>query len=312
MTTIRQAHNKKYTCVSNELCQDANISFSALGLLIYLLSLPDNWNINVSHLCTLRKEKRKGVLSLLNELKKSGYVYLIKTSMKSSWEYIVFEKKISESEFKEFLRTIPSGNSSCEEQFLKEQLQSTKENIDNKKEEYTNVPLQKREDVNHEFIKENKEKYEKISGRLFELVLQGYSKSKRPDINKWCEELDKIHRLDGHSLEEIEQMIEWSHQDNFWKKNIRSPESLRKHWEKMAVKKFESPVDQRIKLNRSIAEKIHSVLKNSSSSFAASCSQRFFISKDKVGLKGGDWLLLSMDTSEFERILIKWFNLEKK
>lgn len=131
MASIRQAHKKNYTVITNDLAQDHSLSFAARGLLLYLLSLPDDWKIQVSHLTTLTDLKTKGVLSLLKELKINGYIHLTKLSMVSGWEYYVFEKKISEEEFKEFLRTKPLGlqsNYAFEEEFRKEQLLSNKEN----------------------------------------------------------------------------------------------------------------------------------------------------------------------------------------
>jgi hypothetical protein len=45
--------------------------------------------------------------------------------------------------------------------------------------------------------------------------------------------MEKIMRLDKRSVADVEAMILWSTQDDFWTGNIRSPEKLRKHFDLM-------------------------------------------------------------------------------
>lgn len=61
--------------------------------------------------------------------------------------------------------------------------------------------------------------------------------------------MEKIMRLDKRSPGDIETMIVWATQDDFWSGNIRSPEKLRKHFDlmihQMAKRKpVESPKPQ--------------------------------------------------------------------
>ncbi len=49
-------------------------------------------------------------------------------------------------------------------------------------------------------------------------------KGKRDD---WAEHIEKLHRIDGRSYEQIEAMIRWVQADNFWHKNILSTSKLR-------------------------------------------------------------------------------------
>lgn len=139
MTVIRQAHTKKYTCIFNALAQDNSLSLGARGLMLYLLSLPYDWKIHVSQLQSVMKEGRKMILNYLTELKEARYIYLHKKGYSQGWEYVIFETPYTEESLKEYLRTIPSGNSSCGKQFAGEQLQSTntntKKNLLHKEEE---------------------------------------------------------------------------------------------------------------------------------------------------------------------------------
>lgn len=61
---------------------------------------------------------------------------------------------------------------------------------------------------------------------------------------KWAGDLDKLHRLDGRSWQDIEQMIAWlalgGSDALFWQGVVLSAESLRKGWDKIAVQRRRS------------------------------------------------------------------------
>lgn len=62
--------------------------------------------------------------------------------------------------------------------------------------------------------------------------------SKRPNVSKaFVLEIERMQRLDGHTLNEIQEMILWSQQDNFWKSNILSSTKLRARFDQMRLKK---------------------------------------------------------------------------
>jgi len=63
-----------FTTIINTTIKDTNLSFAARGLLTYLLSLPDDWDINVTHLMTQSRAKRKHILTLIDELIHFGYI----------------------------------------------------------------------------------------------------------------------------------------------------------------------------------------------------------------------------------------------
>jgi hypothetical protein len=43
----------------------------------------------------------------------------------------------------------------------------------------------------------------------------------------WAEHIEKLHRIDGRTYEQIEYMIKWTQSDSFWKQNILSTAKLR-------------------------------------------------------------------------------------
>lgn len=49
-------------------------------------------------------------------------------------------------------------------------------------------------------------------------------------LQAWADAFDKCHRLDGHSWDEIEQVLLFSQADKFWQQNILSGGNFRKHY----------------------------------------------------------------------------------
>jgi hypothetical protein len=75
MTIIRRSlRPSHYTVIDNQVLQDKRLSWKAQGLLTYLLSLPDSWQINTKHLSKERSDGKDSTLSGLKELEALGYV----------------------------------------------------------------------------------------------------------------------------------------------------------------------------------------------------------------------------------------------
>lgn len=77
---MKQIHIHKRSryanCVitSNELAQNASLTFAARGLLLYMLSLPPEWNLTESYLVTQSPKSRDHLRRLLAELEENGYL----------------------------------------------------------------------------------------------------------------------------------------------------------------------------------------------------------------------------------------------
>ena len=61
--------------------------------------------------------------------------------------------------------------------------------------------------------------------------------AKEKRIQKWAKIIDHILRLDKRDSTEVEELIVWSQQDDFWQDNILSTAKLRKHYDKMLARK---------------------------------------------------------------------------
>jgi hypothetical protein len=83
----------------------------------------------------------------------------------------------------------------------------------------------------------------RLSGLLADKILFNNSsnrslqnRNKRVTILKWSLDIEKLHRIDNQSFEDIEAVINWCQADDFWKSNILSATTLRKQWDKLIVK----------------------------------------------------------------------------
>jgi hypothetical protein len=84
----------------------------------------------------------------------------------------------------------------------------------------------------------------RLSELLADLILQnnpGNTKlnngKREATVSRWAADIDKLIRLDGQGVQEIEGVILWCQADDFWKSNILSGGKLRKQYDQLAVKK---------------------------------------------------------------------------
>ena len=74
MSVIRIHKTNNFTVMSNHHFKEKKLSLKAKGLLSLMLSLPDDWDYNVSGLVKLSKDGKDSVMSALQELEKFGYL----------------------------------------------------------------------------------------------------------------------------------------------------------------------------------------------------------------------------------------------
>lgn len=94
MSTIRVSKDSNYSCINNQPIRNTELTWAARGLLIFLLSMPDDWTANVEHLTTQGPSGRDHIYSLLKELEIGGY--LTRTKKKDDrgrweWEHLLHE-----------------------------------------------------------------------------------------------------------------------------------------------------------------------------------------------------------------------------
>lgn len=72
-TIRRTKRTGNFTTVRNEYLQDVNLSWKAKGLITYIMSLPPDWQLNLSDLKNRSKDGRDATAAGLRELITNGY-----------------------------------------------------------------------------------------------------------------------------------------------------------------------------------------------------------------------------------------------
>lgn len=98
---------------------------------------------------------------------------------------------------------------------------------------------------------QKKVKYSDDDMRLTKLLISLIEKNTpewtlKGNIETWAEHIEKLHRIDGRTYEQIEYMIRWTQADAFWRQNILSTAKLRE--------KFNDLIP---KLKASVTKEIH-------------------------------------------------------
>ena len=97
----RKAGRKQWVIIDKTAAHDASLSWKAKGLLLYMLSMPDDWSFYVSELKSHATDGRDSTASGLKELEKAGY--LVKTKRRDSkgkfqgYDYNLFETPLPEN-----------------------------------------------------------------------------------------------------------------------------------------------------------------------------------------------------------------------
>ena len=328
MSVIRvQKHNTDYVVINRHPLEDPNLSFKAKGLWAYCMSRPDNWEFHVSHLATVSKEKLRAVYSAIDELIEAGYCEKSQKVREKGqkgrgrfdgMDYVVYEKPISNMFLKRrFVHaqnvdaqnvTLPS-NERNQSLFLSEEVKE-----ESKKECPSSVPSPDLSDANaigrsskKPFTDESKEKAEELLRRLREL----YPKMKQPNLEAWAIEIDKIHRLDERSWEDIDYMIEFAMADDFWSRNILSPNAMRRNWDKLVAagrpKKVVTAEEFQRK-NIEVALQAKSQLRASGS---VKARELFLSNTHLVRLDTGGRINLTENPEEFDNKMMELFNIKK-
>lgn len=67
-----------FTVLHNHVLRDQRLSFKARGLLVYILSMPDNFKFTAELLTRHAPDGRQSVISGLRELRQAGYLTIEK------------------------------------------------------------------------------------------------------------------------------------------------------------------------------------------------------------------------------------------
>ncbi|WP_027633079.1 hypothetical protein [Clostridium hydrogeniformans] len=83
----------------------------------------------------------------------------------------------------------------------------------------------------------------RLAEYLFNHIKSNNPKTRKPNFQTWSKEFDKILRIDNRDLEEVKELIVFSQKHEFWHRNILSPSSLRKQYDRLLLEKIK-PIKQ--------------------------------------------------------------------
>jgi len=105
MPTFRRPknHENPFTRISNDVLRDPDLSYKAKGLLAYILSQVDDWEVYQEQLAEVGPDGTTAVRSVLQELRDAGYLERKEKrgddGTYSGYEYIVYEHSDPEMRF---------------------------------------------------------------------------------------------------------------------------------------------------------------------------------------------------------------------
>lgn len=250
MAVIRVEKSKDFTTISNIPLKDKNLSLKAKGLLALVLTLPDDWEYSINGVCKIVKESKAAVMTAFDELEKFGYLKRERNRAKggkfAGFTYVFYET--------------PQETKSEEEYTDIEEPYSEKPYTENPYTEkpYTENPTQQNTNITKYLNKktcqqskdcdaapadvscfdENSQEYI-IAKTLRDNILELRPKAKVPrnfkDMQKWAELIDKMIRIDKAEPQEIYDLLNFVKHNEFWSRNILSPATLRKHFDRLMI-----------------------------------------------------------------------------
>ena len=95
MAIIRVDKTKgNYTQVSNLVCQDPKLTYKEKGMLLFLLSLPSDWNFSEDNILKANPlVRRDATRNIISSLKEKGYMAIAQEGL--IWRWMIYEKPVT-------------------------------------------------------------------------------------------------------------------------------------------------------------------------------------------------------------------------
>jgi len=207
----------------------SGLNGTELSVVLFLIRKTNGWHKETDEISLSQFLKHIPVTkpTLCKAIKNLQLVKIIKLvkkgkSLKSSNEYKL-EKNISNWQLvkkAKLVKFTKRTSKDFDNQLVKKPLH-TKETI-------TKETIQKKYSPTSEEVR--------LSTLLLDLILDRKANFRKPDIQKWSLHIDRLLHIGKRTPQEIEKVIHWCQQDDFWQDNILSTEKLRKQIDKLELK----------------------------------------------------------------------------
>ncbi|MGG3734482.1 helix-turn-helix domain-containing protein [Heyndrickxia coagulans] len=77
--------------------------------------------------------------------------------------------------------------------------------------------------------------YFRLANRLYERILENNPNHKKPNLQKWANDVRLMMERDKRTEKQITYLIDWCQNDNFWKANILSTGKLREKFDQLIM-----------------------------------------------------------------------------
>jgi hypothetical protein len=148
---IRTSRKNRFTVIPNDLLEDPSLDWKDLGLLVYLLSKPDNWEISVEHLKKQRKLGRDGIYKCLDAIIAAGYARREKKKDGSVDWYIFDDKENAKNNANPVIKPNPEKT----EKAKQSQIRKTRNTGNPNPENPTQVSTEYKQDLKEKISTEN-------------------------------------------------------------------------------------------------------------------------------------------------------------
>ena len=155
MSKFRKEIKTNFTVVHNDFIDDKRLNNDAIGLLLKMLKLPDNWNFSIKGLAAISKDGERKISRQLKELEENGYLVRNRVYVEgkiSDWEYIISDEPLPD----DILKPVSDNELSNNVNTL---VGLDLQNVDVGNEDVQNVDVQNVDDYK---IKNNKIKKDKL------------------------------------------------------------------------------------------------------------------------------------------------------
>ena len=218
--------------VPRAFARDNTISLEAKGLLTYLMSHKEKFNISIPWVMKTQKISKNKIYRIINECIDAGYLKreIFLESGRKRFKYLL--SRIAR--FKKIL--------------LCPQIQDTEkqdpENGDTKIEQSSSYREEEVKPIYEEPPKSDSQASatpqvsadaDSLCTFFFEKIRERNPGFKEPNLKKWRSEFDCLLRIDKRGVEDVKKLIEWASTHKWWKVACLSPSKLRKEYDSMAM-----------------------------------------------------------------------------
>lgn len=223
MAIFKAKYPDKFVLIPNATIQDNRLSWEARGLLSFILSQSESFEI---HKAWLVKQVdgcgRDKMTRMLRELQDLGYCQkkakLDENGKLNGVDWFVYSEPVLTTE--ELVTRTTGYTSDVKPATTKEK------DILNKN---------KRSSCRQKFSDDDLRLAEWIRDLLASKSL--ISNPDKKNMNTWAEDVRKMRALDHRTHRQIAELLSWASSDPFWQGNILSPKKLRTQWDQLTIKR---------------------------------------------------------------------------